>query len=385
MKKLRILLTAFVLLAAATSFQSCKENEMGEPLPSTQADFTYEGDNEYFAPSTVQFTNQSLLATGYSWDFGNGETSSQENPSITYQEPGNYNVKLTVNPTHDVHYNNLVKEKVVVIKDPLALPKKTLYFTERANSTVKYTVLDDQPPVVQQFSHTGLVKPYGAVIDTVNDKVYVSDYSQGLIFRYNLDGSGLETIIDGSVDPNAEAPLGLIIIEEKLYWAHEFGIYRSNLDGSNSEVFLDMSSGAPEMAIDLAYDPENEVMYFTNDKYDYSGGVYAVNMDGSGLTQLVEGTDGGAIDIDLETQTLYYADYLKGVCMYDINTGIETVISTEPNGTFVWGLALDVEAGYLYWSDKALDKIVRSNLDGSNPIDWITGVDPHAIAIDKPR
>ena len=48
------------------------------------------------APLTVQFFDQSINSpTSWSWNFGDGNTSSQQNPSHTYINPGNYTVSLT--------------------------------------------------------------------------------------------------------------------------------------------------------------------------------------------------------------------------------------------------------------------------------------------------
>lgn len=44
---------------------------------------------------TVDFTNWSTNATSYLWDFGNGDTSTDVNPSYTYAANGSYNVWLT--------------------------------------------------------------------------------------------------------------------------------------------------------------------------------------------------------------------------------------------------------------------------------------------------
>ncbi|MBE0537184.1 MAG: PKD domain-containing protein, partial [Phycisphaerae bacterium] len=49
------------------------------------------------APFSVQFRDQSSSeATQWRWDFGNGQTSTQRNPSHTYTQAGLYTVKLTV-------------------------------------------------------------------------------------------------------------------------------------------------------------------------------------------------------------------------------------------------------------------------------------------------
>jgi len=47
------------------------------------------------APLTVQFTDLSQNAIGWNWDFGDGATSTLQNPMHTYESPGNYVVNLT--------------------------------------------------------------------------------------------------------------------------------------------------------------------------------------------------------------------------------------------------------------------------------------------------
>ena len=48
----------------------------------------------------VSFTNTSVDASSYNWDFGDGSTSTEENPVHTYSQAGTYTIVLTA-------YNNL--------------------------------------------------------------------------------------------------------------------------------------------------------------------------------------------------------------------------------------------------------------------------------------
>jgi plastocyanin len=72
------------------------EGEGEAPQASFEADPT-----TGTAPLTVSFANLSTPAgVSSAWDFGDGGTSSQANPSHTFNDPGTYTVKLTVTNTH---------------------------------------------------------------------------------------------------------------------------------------------------------------------------------------------------------------------------------------------------------------------------------------------
>ena len=60
---------------------------------SVSAYFTV-SNNGCEGPCEMIFNNQSTGATSYLWDFGDGNTSTAENPSHTYQDAGTYTVRL---------------------------------------------------------------------------------------------------------------------------------------------------------------------------------------------------------------------------------------------------------------------------------------------------
>lgn len=109
--------------------QACKEDETSVPLASTQANFTYEITELTISEDTthfqVQLTNKSLMAQAYLWDFGNGQTSTEENPVFVYTSSGKYTISLNVTPANEgLHYNKLSKAVT------LALGKQVLLFED---------------------------------------------------------------------------------------------------------------------------------------------------------------------------------------------------------------------------------------------------------------
>jgi len=80
-------------------------------LPS--ADFSYsQTDPEDFR--IVSFSNQAVSATDVTWEFGTGDSSTDSNPSYTYEGEGTYSVTMTVSDKNGE--TDAVTRDVVVIK-----------------------------------------------------------------------------------------------------------------------------------------------------------------------------------------------------------------------------------------------------------------------------
>ncbi len=97
------------------TFVSCKEEE-DEPTPEAPvASFQYEVSDDSFL--MVTFSNFSQNADSYSWNFGDGQTSTEENPTHTYAEAGSYTVVLTASNSEGATANF---SQTIEITDPAA-------------------------------------------------------------------------------------------------------------------------------------------------------------------------------------------------------------------------------------------------------------------------
>ena len=69
-----------------------------------------------FLPGEVFFSNYTINGKNFWWDFGDGNTSAEENPRHEYQEAGDYSVTLVVESEYGC-LDTLVAPNVVIAKD----------------------------------------------------------------------------------------------------------------------------------------------------------------------------------------------------------------------------------------------------------------------------
>jgi PKD repeat protein len=98
-------------------------------------------------PFTVQFTDESTGATSYQWQFGDGATSTEQNPVHTYTTPGSYTVTLVAS---SADYGSVYTQKpgyITVTNPPTVgfsanvtagLAPLAVQFNESVNGSVQY-------------------------------------------------------------------------------------------------------------------------------------------------------------------------------------------------------------------------------------------------------
>ena len=165
---------------------------------------------------TVQFTNSSINAVRYEWDFGNGESSVIKNPTMKFDEAGSYTVTLSAyNEEEKVHSSSSrieVKAKPEAISNFYTIDStyeygKTISFINSSINAVRYewdfgngkTSSNESPSTV--YDRAG---SYTVTLDAYNEDEKANKYSVNVYVgtRY-IVGFNINDI--SFLDPNGQA------------------------------------------------------------------------------------------------------------------------------------------------------------------------------------
>jgi len=273
--------------------------------------------------------------------------------------------------------------------------------TQAADGKIQRANLDGSN--IQDLVTTGLTMPMGIALDVAAGKMYWTNATTppapgSKIQRANLDGSNVEDLVDNLVTTVLTVPAGIAldIVGGKMYWTDQVGnkIQRANLDGSNIQ---DLTTIVLTRPAGIALDVAGDKMYWT--EATAAGKIQRANLDGSApedlVTTIVLSYPAG-IALDIAGGKMYWTEAggqtnpdgkircanLDGSTIEDLVCAVgclETAVLTYPAG-----IALDVAAGKMYWTDATAAKIQRANLDGSNIEDLVTTglIMPYGIALE---
>ena len=96
-----------MIALVAIALASCKKE-----TPAPVSDFTYVATG-----LSVAFTSTATNTDTYSWEFGDGKTSTEKNPVHVYEGGGNFEIKLTVTGEGGTDYKRATITVVVTLAD----------------------------------------------------------------------------------------------------------------------------------------------------------------------------------------------------------------------------------------------------------------------------
>lgn len=82
---------------------------------NASAFFTFSPSTAFAREDPVDFSNLSQQATMYTWDFGDGNTSTEQHPTHYYEAPGVYDIQLIANNQFNCPDTFLVQQQLTII------------------------------------------------------------------------------------------------------------------------------------------------------------------------------------------------------------------------------------------------------------------------------
>jgi PKD repeat protein len=192
-KKLILFLLGIALLVGTLS--GCLEEDKKEPAANNAPviSFTYTVDhNTSMAGGTVNFDSTATDADNddltYSWDFGDGETSTEADPQHIYSTNGSYTVMVTVNDTTD---ETTTSDTVIVGNVPPVA--SFIYTTDNMTVTFTSTSTDSNTDAILTYEW----KINGTAVNTSGEFTYeFEDYGTYNVVLTVMDQWGLANSTD---------------------------------------------------------------------------------------------------------------------------------------------------------------------------------------------
>jgi len=257
-------------------------------------------------------------------------------------------------------------------------------------------------------------------LDTADGKMYWLEKGSLRIRRSNMDTSNTQTLLNAGDGLAGLEGMALDLTNRKIYWTNGSTIQRANMDPG------DNGGAGTRTDIEILYDPEPIFPFFqkTNVRgiaLDVAGGmmywvestpntpqkIQRANMDPGGNGGVGNRTDIEtvlnlpsfgteslhqlALDLTPGAEKIYYSVSifsflsLGRIERADLTLGFPATREpvTEFEESAPREIALDLDAGEMYWSEPDAGRYRKANLDSTNIQDLATGIDtPRGIALD---
>ena len=232
----------------------------------------------------------------------------------------------------------------------------------------------------------------GIAIDNDANKIYYAGNYTDRIYRANLDGSGEVSLISG-INPSGIAIDGTT---SKLFWCDSSSgkIFSSGLDGSSVKSIVtglnEPTSIASYVSNTSPNEPENTPPVATaqsvsgDEDTSQSITLSGSDPDGDELTYAIaSGPSNGSATLSGNTVTYTPNENYSGSDSFTFTVSDETITSAPATVSISVNPVTEQTVSYVIWTDKSSGKIQRSNLDGTDIVDLVTGLNrPVDIAVD---
>jgi PKD repeat protein len=336
MKRIYKILSLLLISAALIGYTACENDIVEEEFQPQLIDFSYHSASiHYVIGEEISFLNKSVVGSSWQWNFGDGATSTEQNPVHKYNEPGTYVVKLVVDGgTYQTEKNIMISDIIPIVtytsESPVIVYNETevsfnVEVANPENVTVTYQWTFPKGTTGDGIDENGKsgIKSPTAVFGTIG--------SQNVSLKILLGTKEL-TPITVNVKVNYNKPV------KTLYYAVKGGNLMSRkiieeVDPEINKPFdLGYKSGKHPMTIKVAgnwvyvFDAGTRITYANDPTGLGDGELFAVATDGSKRESMIENFGGDTYFdfyygfIDQEANMVYWTDRREGIFRTSLDT-----------------------------------------------------------------
>lgn len=346
-------------------------------FPSSDVDFTYNVDGDqfvldFYVVSTIKFNNTSAKSGAVSWDFGDGNTSTDANPTHKYDKAGVYQVTLNVDGVGSRTYPLMIydiapvlsvtkqSETPIVINDVKV--ELGIFLPNPENLTCKYdwtfpegTMRNVNGTWEAISQWTGYSHEDGS-IDYPGELKFKNIGSQKIEIKtiFDYQGAGERRLEDSYVN----VQVGCSYPCKTVYYAVKDGNIMAYKLVDMSKLPAGTKNGAFDLGVKSGSTPTT-MLYKNIEGQDYiyildcgkqytyindvetrnqgDGKITVMNADGTGVNTVVTNVGGCAFNDPfqgcVDDQYIYYTDRNTGVLKLPLSTRGEKEISFYNNET----------------------------------------------------
>lgn len=336
--------------------------------------FSVADDDNLKVAQAVTFTNETVNGVTFLWQFGDADesTSTEENPTFTYDSPGDYEVTLTATGS-----GGSSSTMLTITVNPNNFE---LYFIDNDAAKLRKIDLNNPTVAVDVFDLPGFCM--GLAYDAENEEFYYSDDDNSILYKNNLAGTDETSLVTGLDGPR---DIALDIANSYLYLNEKSGNKITRVDLTDNSTITFYSDGDDaDFVAPVGLDIYNGNLYATAVEVDAET-VWRGNIASIDLTRLVDYSAGGygyGLTVDTTNEKIYFDDVDGSKirrCDLD-GSNVEEVGTTADR---VYGLAINSETGKYYAVDRN-GVLNVANLDGTDQSTLIDlAVDVRGLIIRK--
>ncbi len=230
----------------------------------------------------------------------------------------------------------------------------TLYWTSAEEPSAIYRACADGSNAEVVIGAGGLpISFFTMTFDPENQAVYGTDVD-GSIRRFNVDGTGLETLGNAGVPAN----MVIDIAGGWMYWADHNAeeIRRANLDGTGAETVVTTARSPWPPMLDL----QKDYIYWVD-----VDGIHRVSLDGSEAEFVAEyrTNTSNCLEFDPANGWFYWVQENEGYRIVRVRTDGSEFEALPVDGARC--VRVDPDRDQIFWNHRTNGTILRANADGS--------------------